>query len=318
MSSVQSEVVNLIARMVRNSFFIHKAETTTQRKSFERISNFTKFPRFVKSNPLQIGHLDAVSFQPKKLNKERIVLYLHGGAYVAGSVNTHRALIARVARAAKCEAIGIDYRLAPEHPYPAALDDSLFAYNYLVEKGYKSIFLAGDSAGGGLALATMLQLRDKGLQMPAGVSLISPWTDLAMTGESVKTKEHVDPLINPNILSAFAQKYIGDDIALNPLISPLYANLSNLSPVFIQVGGNELLLDDATRLAKKLKKAGCNVEMEVWDSMFHVWHYLGGLVPEAQTAINAMGNFIIQTYAETKSVNKNQLDVPQLVLAATN
>jgi len=199
MSSVQSGIVNLIARMVRNSFFIHKAETTTQRKSLERISNFTKFPRFVKSYPIHLGGLDAASFIPKKMNKDRIVLYLHGGAYVAGSVNTHRALIARIARSARCEAIGINYRLAPEHPYPAALEDSIAAYKCLIEKGYKHIFLVGDSAGGGLSIATMLKLREEGLQMPCGAALISPWSDLAMTGESVRTKQHMDPLINPDI-----------------------------------------------------------------------------------------------------------------------
>jgi acetyl esterase/lipase len=315
MSSVQSGVVNLIARLVRNSFFIHKAETTTQRKSFERISNFAKFPRFVKSNPIQLGNLDAVSFLPKKMNKERIVLYLHGGAYVAGSVNTHRALIARIARASKCEAIGVDYRLAPEHPYPAALEDSVMAYKCLLEQGHQNIFLVGDSAGGGLSLATMLKLRDEGLPMPCGAALISPWTDLALTGESFRTKEHVDPLINPNILGAFAQKYIGDDISINPFISPLYANLDGLPPILIQVGGNELLLDDSTRLAKKLKKAGCNVELEIWDNMFHVWHYLGGLVPEAQSAINIIGNFVSQTHTYSKQIQNPTLSSSQLEVA---
>lgn len=304
MGSFQSNVANLIARMVRNSFFIHKAETKTQRKSFERISNFTKFPRFVKSNPTSLAELPAVSFIPKKKTTDRIVLYLHGGAYVAGSVNTHRALIARIARAAKCEAIGIDYRLAPEHPYPAALEDSLAAYKALLADGHTNIFLVGDSAGGGLTLATMLKLREEKLPMPCGAALISPWSDLALTGESIRTKEHVDPLINPNILSTFAQKYIDEDSPKNPFISPLYADLHNMPPIFIQVGGSELLLDDATRLAKKLKKAGCDVELEIWDEMIHVWHYLGGMIPEAQNAIRGIGNFIKTTHQASKSVKK--------------
>ncbi len=304
MGSFQSNVANLIARMVRNSFFIHKAETNTQRKSFERISNFTKFPRFVKSNKIELAGLPAVSFIPRKKNENRVILYLHGVAYVVGSVNTHRALIARLARAAKCEAIGIDYRLAPEHPYPAALEDSVNAYKALLDLGHKNIFLAGDSAGGGLALATMLKLREEGLPLPKGASLISPWADLAITGESIRTKEFIDPLIDPSVLGSFAQKYIGNNNNKNPFISPLYADLSNLPPIFIQVGGREILFDDATRLAKKLKKAGCDVELDIWDEMFHVWHSLGGMIPEAQKAISAMGDFIINTYQTSSSVKK--------------
>ncbi|MEZ5008866.1 MAG: alpha/beta hydrolase [Chitinophagales bacterium] len=307
MASLQSSVVNVIARTIRSSFFIHKAETFTQRKSFERLSVFTKFPRFVKSEKHEIAGLEAMSFYPKQMNKDRVVLYLHGGAYCAGSVKTHKALIARIARASKCKAIGINYRLAPDYPYPAALEDALSAYNELLAQGHKNIFLAGDSAGGGLCMALMLKLKKQRKPMPKGATLISPWTDLAMTGESIRTKIYNDPLIDPKVLKYFAGLYIGEDSPTNPYISPLYGDLSQLPPILIQVGGNEVILDDSTRLAKKLKKNGCEVELEVWENMFHVWHYLGGVLPESKDAIDSIGSFVKDVYQASKEINENNL-----------
>ncbi|MCB0501146.1 MAG: alpha/beta hydrolase [Bacteroidetes bacterium] len=314
MASLQSSVVNVIARTIRSSFFIHKAETFTQRKSFERISVFTKYPRFVKSEKHTIAGLTAMSFYPKQLNDKRVILYLHGGAYCTGSVKTHKALIARIARASKCRAIGINYRLAPDHPYPAALEDALKVYEDLMDQGYENIFLAGDSAGGGLALALMLKLKDNRKKLPKGAVLISPWTDLAMTGESIRTKVYNDPLIDPKVLNYFAGLYIGEDSPTNPYISPLYGDLSNLPPILIQVGGNEVILDDSTRLAKKLKKNGCEVELEVWQKMFHVWHYLGGILPESKDAINSIGSFVQDVY-QSEAAHEGQIEGIQLELA---
>ncbi|MCP4121926.1 MAG: alpha/beta hydrolase [Bacteroidetes bacterium] len=292
MSSLQSSVVNLIARTIRSSFFIHKAETTTQRKSFERVANLAKFPRFVKFEVTSLGGLEAKWFYPKKNNNDRVVLYFHGGGYCVGSIKTHKALIARIARACKCPAVGINYRLAPEHPYPAALEDSYSAYKALIELGHRNIYLAGDSAGGGLALALCMRLRDENIQLPKASLLISPWVDLKMVGESIQTKSNMDPLIDPAVLYSFAEKYAGTEGLDNPYISPIYGDLSGLPPFLIQVGSNEVLLDDATRLAKKLKKAGCNVELEIWNKMFHVWHYLGGIIPEASQAIRQLGQYV--------------------------
>ncbi len=300
MGSIQSGVVNLLARTVRNSFFIHKAETSTQRNSFERLAHFAKFPRFVKSETIEYAGMEAMAFYPKKMSKNRIVLYLHGGGYTVGSVRTHKALIARIARAAKCKAIGVNYRLAPEDPHPAALNDCKSAYKQLIADGYTNIFLAGDSAGGGLTLALMMELRDQGELMPMGATIISPWTDLTMSGESIRTKEHLDPLIDPGILKSFSFKYVGDGDPTDPMVSPLYGDLRNLPPILIQVGGNEILLDDSTRLAKKLKKAGCKVELEIWGNMFHVWHYLAGIIPESQEAIRQIGDFVKKTYKAGK------------------
>lgn len=312
MGSIQSGVANLVARTVRNSFFIHKAETFTQRKSFERLSVFTKYPRWVRSEVSNLGGLEALSFYPRKLNENRIILYLHGGAYCAGSIKTHKALMARIARASKCKTIGINYRLAPDFPYPAAIEDAMLAYKTLLNEGHQNIYLVGDSAGGGLVLALMLKLKEMGLKMPKAASLISPWTDLNLSGESIRTKQHLDPLIDPKILKYFASLYIGDEDACNPYISPLYADLKGFPPILIQVGGNEVILDDSTRLAKKLKKAGCDVELEIWDKMFHVWHYLGGIIPEAKTAINNIGKFIIKTHNTSTETSKKKKIVSKL------
>ena len=300
MSSLQSGIANIIARTIRGSFFIHKVETSTQRKSFERVSNFTKFPRFVKHRTVDYHGLNAMWFQPKKINVNRVILYFHGGAYCAGSVRTHKALIARIARASNCKALGIDYRLAPEHSFSAALDDAMTAYRGLQAEGYSRIILAGDSAGGGIAMALMLQLRDRGLSLPHAAVLISPWVDLTMSGESMVTKAHVDPLIDPEVLDSFASKYYADHDPRHPYISPLFGDLHGLPPVLIHVGSLEVLLDDSTRLAKKLKKAGVEVELAVWEKMFHVWHYLAGILPESNDAIRVIGRYIKDSHRAIK------------------
>lgn len=303
MSSLQSNVVNLIARTIRSSFFIHKAEASTQRKSFERLANLTKFPRFVKSKSLDFHGLNAMWFTPRKCNEDRVILYFHGGGYCTGSVRTHKAMIARIARASACKALGVDYRLAPEHSYPAALEDAITAYKGLRKEGYTNIFLAGDSAGGGLSMAMMLKLRDAGEPMPAGAVLISPWVDLTMSGESIETKSNLDPLIDPIVLKTFAARYYGDEDPRHPHISPLFGDLHDLPPVMIQVGGHEVILDDSTRLAKKLKKAGNDVDLSIWDNMFHVWHYLGGILPEAGDAIRAIGRYIRDIHHNIESTD---------------
>lgn len=291
MSSIQSGAANLFARTVRNSFFIHKAETATQRASFERVARLAKFPRSVNMEQGALGGRPALWFVPEEIVANDIVLYLHGGGYCVGSPHTHKALIARIARAAGCRAVGIDYRLAPEHPFPAALEDCEAAYAELLTQDFSRIFLAGDSAGGGLAVALAMRLRDQGHDLPAALALLSPWVDLRMQGESIQTKANVDPLIDPAILESFAKRYYGDADPADPFISPVYGNLGGLPPVLIQVGGNEVLQDDATRLAKRMSKAGSTVELEIWDRMFHVWQYLGGLVPEAGKAIGRIGEF---------------------------
>lgn len=231
----------------------------------------------------------------------RVVLYLHGGSYTQGSPLTHRGITTRLAVASAARVLAIAYRLAPEHRFPAAVEDATAAYRWLVAQGTapQRIVFAGDSAGGGLVVATAVALRDAGDPLPAALACISPWTDMAGTGASVVTRAHADPWLKPDGLAAAGRVYVGDADPCTPLASPIYADLRGLPPMLIQVGNDEILLDDSTRLAKRAKAAGVNVTLAVWPGMWHVWHAFGGYVPEADRAIRELGAFVRQQTAAT-------------------
>lgn len=231
---------------------------------------------------------------PPGAEESRVLLYLHGGGYVIGSVNTHRDMVSRIARAAQARALAIDYRLAPEHPFPAAVEDATAAYRWLLASGMPAerIVIAGDSAGGGLTLATLLALRDAGDLLPAAAVCISPWTDLAVTGESMDTKADVDPMIRKAEAIEGAKLYLAGADPKTPLASPLYADLSGLPHLLIQVGTHETLQDDSVRLAERARAAGVDVTLEQWEEMIHVWHFFAFILPEAQQAIDRIGQFV--------------------------
>jgi acetyl esterase/lipase len=292
MNSFQTNAILMGVKLFKKSLFINRTETLTHRLSFERLSNFVKFPAYVKRNNIQYAGLDACWFTPDKSSLDKIIFYLPGGGYCVGSCNTHKGLIGRMARAAGHPIIAINYRKAPENPYPAAIEDAVRVYKQLVEDGYKNIILSGDSAGGGLALATTMVLRDEGFKLPMALVLLSPWTDLTCSGDSVTRKKDRDALISPELLEVFAKKYAGKEDLKNPLISPLFGDFTNFPPTLIQVGTEELLLDDATRLTKKMKASGVLVEMELWEGMMHVFQWMAGLMPEANDAIKKIGAFI--------------------------
>jgi phosphinothricin tripeptide acetyl hydrolase len=222
------------------------------------------------------------------------IVYLHGGGYVMGSLNTHRTLAYNLAKASGFQVLQVDYRLAPEHPFPAALQDSITTIKWLRQNGLpaKQIGIAGDSAGGGLALATCLALRDAGEELPAAVVCISPWTDLAGQGESMQGKASVDPFISSSEVEYFRNLYIKNEDPRLPLASPLYADLAGLPPLLFQVGSDEILLDDSTRLAAKAKQAGVEVELKVWKKMIHVWHLFAPILSEGQEAIAEAASFL--------------------------
>lgn len=225
-----------------------------------------------------------------------VILFFHGGGYCIGSAQTHRDLVSRLCTASGARALSVDYRLAPENPFPAAVDDGVAAYRWLRSQGIpaRSIVIAGDSAGGGLALATLIALKEAGDELPAGGVCMSPVTDHAKEGESMRTKVDLDPMVHPTSSTAYSQMYLAGGDARAPLASPLYADLKGLPPLLILVGTWEVLLDDSTRFAEKAKASGVPVELEVWNEMIHIWPYFAAILPEGRQAIERMGTFIKQ------------------------
>ncbi len=284
-----NKVLEILASQPRNPDATIERARAGMEKMAERVA------KDVTCEPLRIGEIGAEWIVPPGVENDRVVLYLHGGGYVMGSIVTHRAMIARIARAAKARALALDYRLAPEHPFPAAVEDATAAYRWLLAQGYKpgKIVIAGDSAGGGLVLAALLSLKDSGEPMPAGAVPISPWTDMEGTGDSVTSGKINDPMVDKEGLLGMAKKYVGEHDPRNALASPLHGDFHGLPPLLIQVGGAEILLDDATRVAERAKKAGVKVDLEVWPDMIHVWHVFAKILPEGQQAIDKIGAFTL-------------------------
>jgi monoterpene epsilon-lactone hydrolase len=226
---------------------------------------------------------------------DKAILYFHGGGFRLGSVSSHRELIARIAEASGCRVLAINYRLAPEHRFPAPLEDAIAAYGWMLGQGLgpKNIAFAGDSAGGNLALAAMLGLRERGAPLPAAAALLSPWTDLAATGESYVSRAGADPIHQRPMILALAKNYLGSDgDPRDPMASPLYADLAGLPPLLIQVGDRETVLDDSVMFAEKARAAGIDVELQIWDGMIHVFQMFASELAEARKAIDSMAKFL--------------------------
>jgi epsilon-lactone hydrolase len=253
-------------------------------------------PADVEVQPVNAGGVPAEWVIPPGVSAQRTILYLHGGGYVVGAPRGYREMVSRIARAAQAQALTIDYRLAPENPHPAAVEDAVAAYRWLlgsrVEPG--RTVLAGDSAGGGLTAATLVSLRDQGDRLPAAGVCICPWVDLEITGKSMDTNAEADPLVKRDVVTNMAAAYLQGQDPRTPLASPLHAELRGLPPLLIQVGKSETLLDDASRLAERARIAGVDVTYEAWPDMIHVWHAFGSFLPEARQAIDRIGEFIRQ------------------------
>ncbi len=246
----------------------------------------------VNTSPAETGGVRAEWIRPEVADRDRTILFLHGGGYMVGSIDSHRDLATRIAKAANMPALTIDYRLAPEHPAPAALDDALHAFRWLVNAGHApaSIAIVGDSAGGGLALATALALRDAGESMPGALACLSPWVDLACDTPSLVNS--TDPLMQPGPVGLMAMAYLAGQDPRTPSISPLFADLTGLPRTLIQVGGAEGLRDDGERLAGRAREAGVDVTLEVWDDMFHAWQMFAVMLDDGQRAIERVGAFL--------------------------
>ncbi len=273
------------------------AEGTSVRLMRESLNKMgDKSPRMpsIVIDEVKIKGVSVFHFRPEKVScSGKIMLYLHGGGYVMGSSRSHRPLLEYLSSFFKASVYSIDYSLAPESPFPVALNEVLGVYRQLLSDGTspKKIAIAGDSAGGGLALASLLNIREESLELPACGILISPWTDLAVTGESVESCAAFDPIVNRKTLLEFSSMYLMGALPTTPLASPLYADLHGLCPILIQVGGSEVLLDDSLRLKQKLEKASVSSELQVWDDMVHVWHLFAPILDKGKEAIESVAEY---------------------------
>jgi len=265
-----------------------------RRAQYERAEKVFPTPPDVKVERVNAPAAAAEWLRPPSATPGRVVLYLHGGGYVIGSPRSHRHLAAAIAGAAEASALLLDYRLAPEHPFPAAVEDATAAYRWLLDQAIapEHIVIAGDSAGGGLTVATLLALREARVPLPAGGVCISPWVDLTCSGASYATKAAADPIVRRAGVEEMARAYLGATPPRTPLASPLFADLRGLPPLLIHVGSDEVLLDDAVQLAERAKAAGVDATLEIYDRMIHVWHWFLPMLDEAQTAVNAIGRFV--------------------------
>jgi len=231
---------------------------------------------------------------PPEVVDGRVLIFFHGGGYVIGSIQSHLGLMGHIAQAVRAQALSVDYRLAPEDPFPAAVDDAVKVYRWAISQGCDpaKVIFAGDSAGGGLVLAALIALRDAGDPLPAAAACLSPWTDLTCNSETWSSKAKNEYVLNLDTIRHFAKLYLGETDPTTPLASPLYADLSGLPPLLIQVGSDEILLDDAVNFAKRAEAAGVAVTLEVWERMQHVWQFVANILPEAQDAIGRIGSFI--------------------------
>lgn len=264
------------------------------RQEWEKSALQAQLPVGITINPVTLGgiYCERVN-QPDPVQNKQLI-YIHGGGFTTGSCKTHRELAARFSLASGIPVLLVDYRLAPEHPYPAGIEDVLQVYHSLLHSGMQpeQIAIGGDSAGAQMVLSTLLRLRLAGEPLPAAVALLSPWLDLGMIGESMQSRAKLDPLVSHKALQSAAHHYIGSQDSSDPFISPVNADLHGFPPIFIQIGDHEVLLSDATRLADKAKAAGVDMVLEVWPEMWHVWQGWAATLPEGQQAIDRIGQYL--------------------------
>jgi monoterpene epsilon-lactone hydrolase len=264
------------------------------RQRFEKMAGFLGGAPDAKCERVDAGGVPAEWVAAPGCDGQRAVLFLHGGGYAIGSINTHRRLAYDISAASGARVLLIDYRLAPEHPFPAAVEDAAKAWRWLLQQGFAANKLAigGDSAGGGLAIATLVNLRDQKLGLPACAVAISPWVDLEGLGNSITARAAQDPMVGKDGLLWMAGMYLNGKDARTPLAAPLHADLEGLPPILVQVGSAEILLDDATRIAEKLHAAGVEVRLALWPNMLHVFPLFAPILSEGRDGCLEIGNFI--------------------------
>jgi acetyl esterase/lipase len=299
MPSLQSRITKAFIRFSNIFILWGRAPVRHLRFELDFMASLAPPAKGVRREACLAAGMKAEWLLPEGCKQDKAILYLHGGGYIEGSVKSHRDLAGRLARAAGCKALLIDYRLAPESQFPAAVDDAVSAYRWLLSQGFRPerLVIAGDSAGGGLTAAALISLRDSGDPLPAGAILISPWADLGLSGDSMDAVGRKDPMLNRHLLAKGSRLYRGEADTRNHLVSPIYADLAGLPPLCIHVGTCERLLDDSRRLAERARQVGVPVQLEIWDGMFHVWHSMP-LMPESRAAVQRLGEFFNRVTAE--------------------
>jgi acetyl esterase/lipase len=298
---VPSPELESVVELIRSTSPFQAGTLLEKRARMELQAGAAPLPADVRYEPVDAGGVPAEWTSAPGACPDAALLYFHGGGYCLGSIATHRALVARIARETGLRVLSVGYRLAPEHPHPAAVEDALAAHRFVLAQGVapEHIAFAGDSAGGGLVLAALVAARDAKLPLPAAAACISPWTDLSASGDSVRTKTAEDPMITPADLAEFGAAYAGERLRA-PTASPLFADLAGLPPLLLQVGTAELLLDDSLRLADAARRAGVRVELRVWDGMIHVWHAFADLLPEGAQGVRQLAAFLAKRLARQR------------------
>jgi len=292
--SLRAELVRLGVRVLMKRQSHYGAVDEARRRLAALEALVPNPPASTQTTRVNAGGVKADRITRPASRPDRNILHLHGGAFLIGSPSMYRHITWRLASATRARVLSIDYRLAPEHPFPAALEDAVAAYRSLIADGAdpRQIAVIGDSAGGGLAFAMLQKLRDDGMPLPAAAVVLSPWTDLALEGRSVKLHADADPVVNVRELAKAADYYLAGADPRARYASPLYGDPAGLPPTLIQVGSDEVLRDDAVRMADRMRAAGCRVELEIWPRMPHAWQLFAPLLPEANRAIFRIGAFV--------------------------
>ena len=291
MSTEQRETIDAI---LRQSAFPVDSDVDEQRRLFREAVSGQPLPADVTVSAGALGGIPTAEITVDGIEPRHVVLYFHGGVYVISDAFLSAGLASQVGRRTQAKVISVDYRLAPEHPYPAAVDDALAAYEALLDSGIapSDIAFAGDSAGGGLAIATMVNARDHGLALPAAVFVMSPYVDLTLAGTTMETKREVDPLLSRELLQPRVADYTAGQDAAHPLISPVFADLSGLPPLIIQAGSHEVLLDDAVRLARRAGADDVEVTLDIIPGVPHVFQGYSPMLDEAAAALDRAGQLL--------------------------
>jgi len=300
MVSFQSKLYRLIVKYYVGRKYLQAGKSIEAWKVLnDQFIRFQRIPAGSSFEALEVGGLPAERVKAVRVNQERAVLYLHGGAFVMGSPVSHRELAARLSATAQTPLLVLDYRLAPEHPFPAAIDDTLKTYQWLLEQGFSpnQVVIGGDSAGGGLAIQSLLALRESGQPLPgAGFAMSPPLDWVHFDGESYQTRADVDPWITEQMCRFTGALYVGDNDPETPLLNPLRMDLTGLPPLCIHVGDQEVLLSDSTRLVERARSMGVEVQFKVWEGMWHVFQIGASMVPEAQQSLDEIGQFIREKF----------------------